>query len=143
MENPAKAVGGQLGTYAYAERTAGQIVKDIVENAQEIIRSEVRLAKAEIREESRKMMHAGMVLVVGAVIGLYGLGFLFAAASSALALAMPQWAASLIVGGVLGIGGAIGLAVGIERWRQIPKTPEKTIADVKENVEWLKSQTKY
>ena len=117
-------------------------MKDIVASAQEIIRSEVRLAKAEVREETRKAIQAGTALAVGAVLALYGLGFLLWAATDSLAMAMPRWAAALIVGGLLAVIGAIGLSIGLNRWKDVNPSPDKTIADVKENVEWLKRQTK-
>lgn len=144
MEDPAKRATGQLGEYGYAtrDRSAGEIVKDIVASAQDIIRSEVRLAKAEIREESRKAMQAGMAFGAGAVMALFGVGFLLATVTALLALVMPWWAASLIVGGVLAIAGTIGIIAGINRWKEVHPTPEKTITDVKENVEWLKRQTR-
>lgn len=144
MDNPAKTAAGQLSEYGYTarERPPGEIVKEIIANAQDIIRSEVRLAKAEIREESRKAIQAGTALGAGAVCALYGAGFLLAALAALLALAMPWWAAALIVGGLLAIGGGIAVSVGIERFKHVSPTPGKTIADVKENVEWLKRQTK-
>jgi uncharacterized membrane protein YqjE len=144
MDDPGKAAAGQLGEYGYTarERSAGDIVKDIVADAQDIIRSELRLAKAEIREESKKAMDAGTALGAGAVTALYGLGFVLAGIAALLALVMPWWAAALIVGVVLLIGGAIGIKVGVERWRTVHATPDRTIADMKENAEWLKRQMK-
>jgi len=132
-----------LGEYGYEtqDRSAGEIVKDIVANAQGIIRSEVKLAKTELREQAQKALNAGTMLGVGAVVGLYGLGFLLAAAVAALALVVPWWVAALIVGGVLAIASGALVSVGLGRWKQV-HAPEKTIADVKENVEWLKRQTK-
>lgn len=141
MSDTARRATGQLGEYGYTDRSAGDIVQSIVSNAQEIIRAEVRLAKAEVREEARKALQAGTALGTGAVLALYGLGFILAAAAAALALVMPWWAAALIVGVVLAIAGGIGIGAGIARWKTV-HAPEKTIAEVKENVEWLKQQTR-
>jgi hypothetical protein len=55
---------------------------------------------------------------------------------------LPWWAAALIVGAVLAIAGGIGISAGLARWKTVHAAPDKTIADVKENVEWLKRQTK-
>ena len=144
MDDAGKRATGQLGEYGYGarERSAGDIVKEIVANAQDIIRSEVRLAKAEIREESSKAISASTALGTGAVLALYGLGFLLAGLTAALALVMPWWAAALIVGAVLAIGGAIGISAGLKRWKAVHATPDRAIADVKENAEWLKRQLK-
>ncbi len=141
MDDAGRRSGGEMGSYAGKDRSAGEIVKDIVANAHEIIRAELRLAKAEVREEGRKAIHGGTVLAAGAVTGLYGIGFVLAAITAALALVMPWWAAALIVGGVLVIAGAIALQLGLKRWKQA-HTPEKAVTEMKENVEWLKRQTK-
>jgi uncharacterized membrane protein YqjE len=144
MSDPAKRAAGQVSEYGYdtRERSAGEIVKDILASAQDIIRSEVRLAKAEIREETQKAIAAGILLGAGAVVALYALGFLLSAGTYALALILPMWAAVLIVGGVLAIAAGAMVSVGLARWKLVHTTPEKTINDVKENVEWLKRQTK-
>ncbi len=145
MDEAGRGAIGQLGEYGYTpprERSVGEIVKDILANVQEIIRSEVRLAKSEIRDESKKAMEAGLMLGTGAVLGLYGTGFLLAAAVAALALVMPWWGAALIVGFALALAGALALGIGVARWKQVHPAPAKTISDVKENVEWLKRQTK-
>ncbi len=124
------------------ERSVIDIVKDIVANVQEIIRSEVRLATVEMREKAAQTGKAGAMLAAGVVVGLYGIGFLLAGIYNAIATALPAWASALIVGGVLAIiaGGMIG--AGRKRLKQVNPTPQQTVASVKENVEWIKSQTK-
>lgn len=144
MGDAAKHSTGQLNEYGQVQRehrSPGEIVRDIVANAQDIIRAEVKLAKTEIREESQKAISASAMLVAGGVIALYGLGFLLAAITAALALVMPFWAAALIVGALLAAGGGAGIALGLQHWKKV-HAPRKTIEDVKENVEWLKHQTK-
>lgn len=143
MDDTARAAGGQLGAYARGEtrdRTTVDLVKDIIANAQEMIRSEVRLAKAEIREEAGKTWTAAQTLLIGAGAGLFALGFVLTAVAQLLAQYMPSWVATLVVGVVLGIAAAIMISKGRGQIR-VPK-PEKTIENVKENVEWMKSQTK-
>ncbi len=145
MDDPAIRATGQLGEYASTgprdERSIGEIMRDIMGHAQEIIRSEIRLAKTEMREEGAKAARAGIAGAVGAVVGLYGLGFLLLACVYALSIVMPNWAAALIVGFVLAVMGGIGLLMGRERWRSVHK-PDRTIGEMKENVQWLKHPTK-
>jgi uncharacterized membrane protein YqjE len=123
-------------------RPVTQVLQDIVGNVQEIVRSEVRLAKAELREEAVKAKSSGLLLGAGAVIGLYAGGCLLLGIIHALALRMPMWGASLFVGGVLAIFAAILLGMGKNRIREVNPMPERTIDTVKENVEWAKQQTK-
>jgi uncharacterized membrane protein YqjE len=144
MEDPAIRATGQLGEYASVsreERTMGQIVRDIAAQAEEIVRSEIRLAKTEIREEGAKAVQGAIVGAAGAVIGLFGFGFLLLACVYALSLVMPSWAASLITGFALVVIAGIFLALGRERWQAVHK-PDRTIGEMKENIQWLKDQTK-
>ena len=119
----------------------GEIMRDIVAHAEEIIRAEIRLAKTEIRQEGAKAIQGATVSAAGAIVGLFGFGFLMLACVYALSLAMPNWAAALIVGFVLTIICGLLLAVGRQRWQAVHK-PDRTIGEMKENVEWLKRPTK-
>ncbi len=123
------------------ERPTSEILKDIVASAQEIIRSEMRLAKVEIKEEGKKAVQAGVVSAVAAVLGLFGLGFLLLCAMFALAIVMPLWLAALIIGVVLVIPAGGFAAAARARWRML-QPPEKTIGSLKEDAEWLKRQTR-
>ncbi|WP_454041643.1 phage holin family protein [Cellulosimicrobium sp. Marseille-Q8652] len=119
--------------------TVGQLVERLSEQATRLVRSEIALAKAELKE---KATHAGVgigMLVVGAVLVLYGLGFLFASGMEGLATVMPTWLAALIVGLVLVLV-AGGLAfVGVKQLqRGVPPTPTAAVDSIKEDVETIK-----
>jgi uncharacterized membrane protein YqjE len=116
------------------------VFRDIITNVQEMIRSEVRLARVEIREETSKTMRAGAMLGAGAVMALFAAGFLLTCIAQFLSLYMPDWAAALVVAVAMGVPGAVLIMKGRERLR-VPM-PEKTIENVKENVEWMKNQTR-
>jgi len=149
--NPAKEAAGNLSSYAYSsakqggavpgERSIADIVKDTLSNVQDIIRSEVQLAKIEIKEEASKASAAGVMFAAAAVTGLLGLAFCCLCVVYALTLVMPAWAAALIVGVGLFIIAGIALSIGRERWKKV-KMPEKTIFTVKEDVAWTHSPNK-
>jgi len=125
-----------------SERSFADLLRDIVRDLQEIIRSEVRLARTEIGEEIGKAKSAGMALAMAAVTGLFGLAFLLLAAVYALALVLPNWAAALIVGGVMALIAAVSLGTGKKRMKEIHPKPERTVETIKENVAWAKQQAK-
>ncbi len=146
MQDPAREATGKLGSYAYSssdtpERSMSDVLRDALNNVQDIVRSEVRLAKIEVRDEVTKASSAGKLFGAAAVLGFYGIGFLFLCCVYALALAIPAWAAALIVGGVLAIVAGVCAMSGIARWKQI-RMPEKTAFTVKEDVEWIRNQNK-
>ncbi len=146
MGDPAIRAGGQLGEYGTmqrpGERPFSEIVSDIIGHAQEIVRSEVRLAKVEIKEEVSKAARASTMLVAGAVLGLLALGFILWTVAYALSLVMPMWAGTLIVGVVVGIAAGALASAGLAKIRQVSPKPEKAVGEVKEDVQWLKQQTK-
>jgi uncharacterized membrane protein YqjE len=144
MDDPARAVGGTLGDYVYQqggrERPMSEVFRDIVSNLQEMVRSEVRLARAEIREETSKTVRAGAMLAAGGVLGISASMFLLVCVAQLLSLTMPSWAASLIVGLAVGVAAAILISNG--RKGLVMPTPDRAIESVKENVEWMKNQTR-
>lgn len=143
MDDTARTAGGKLGEVGYGsrtERSTADLVRDIISNVQEMIRSEVRLAKAEVRSEAAKTISGAKKLGVGAVLGLFALGFILVCVTQLLAMVMPAWVATLLVGLVLGATAAAMIAKG-RREIRVP-TPGKTIENLKENVEWMKNQTR-
>ena len=121
-------------------RTMSEVLQDIVANVQEIVRSEFRLAKVEIHEETTKAVRSSIPLVMGVLLSLYALGFILLAVVHALSLVVDAWLAALIVGfGVLVIS-MILVSVGRKRFKQVKVLPEKTVVTVKENVQWAKHQ---
>lgn len=126
---------------ATQERSISDVLQDIVGNIQDIVRSEVRLAKSEVREEFVKVKAAAPLLVAGAVGGLLAAFFLAWAAFAALSLVLPMWAAALIVAGLLGLVGGLTASAGVKTLQKV-NPPQHTIASVKENVQWVKQQVK-
>jgi tetrahydromethanopterin S-methyltransferase subunit C len=124
------------------ERSFAELFQDIVVNVQEIIRSEFRLAKAEVREEADKARKSVSMLGAGMVIGLYALGFLLLAAVYGLETVVPSWLAALIVGAAVAIVATVLLNMGRNRIKQVHPVPEKTVATLKENVQWAKHQVR-
>jgi len=125
-----------------SERTFSDVVQDIVGNIQHIIRSELQLAKTEVKEETAKAGKAAGIMGAGGVLGLYAGGFVLLTLARALETVMAPWLASLIVAVLAGAGAFVAISAGRSRMKQVHPSPDKTIRTVKENVEWAKDQTK-
>ena len=119
-------------------RSVPEVLQDIVGNIQEIF----RLAKAEVKEEVSKAAPPLTMIVVGAAIGFYALGFLIFTLVMGLATVMATWLAALIVGAVLGLMALVMITTASKRLKQVNKVPERTIETMKENVQWAKNQIK-
>ena len=121
-------------------RSLAEVLQDIVANIQEIFRSEFRLAKAEINEETAKAVRSSVPLVIGVLLSLYALGFLLLAIVHGLSTVIQPWLAALIVGVAVLVVAIALISAGRKRFKQVRVVPEKTIGTMKENVQWAKSQ---
>jgi uncharacterized membrane protein YqjE len=120
-------------------RSVTEVLQDIVANVQEIVRSEFKLARTEIGEQATRAAKSSAPLGSGIVLGLYALGFILLAIVYALEMVVAAWLAALIVGAAVAVVAAILVSVGRKRLEQV-KMPERTMASVKENVQWAKNQ---
>ena len=125
------------------DRPIGELLRQLSQETTTLVRQELELAKAEVREKGRKAGPGiGMVGAAG-VVGLLALGALTAFLILALDGAMPNWAAALIVAAVYGAIAAVLYFLGRERVKEAgPPVPEQTVDSVKEDVEWAKTQAK-
>src|SRR6202035_1099017 len=89
-----------------SDRSISSVLRDIVQNIQDIVRSELRLAKIEIGEELTKAKTAVVLLGISALGGFLAVFFALIAAVFALSKIVPNWAAALIVAAAMGIGAA-------------------------------------
>ena len=124
------------------ERSVSDVLQDILRDVQEILRSEVRLAKAEIRQEATRAAASALWVAVGVVGVVSAWIFLLWTAAYALATILPMWAATLAVTVAMAGVGSVLIAVGLRRLRRISPMPERAIESFKENLEWMKQPTK-
>jgi hypothetical protein len=104
----------------------------------ELITLEIALARAEVKAKARNAAIGGALLVIAAVDGLFLIAALVTAVILAVALAVPGWAAALVVAGFLAIVALVAMVIGISLLRRsVPPLPRQAIETSKENVEWL------
>ena len=100
----------------------GSLLGNVVQDAQDLIRGEIRLARAELDQKLRGVIIAAIFLLGGALLAFAGLVVFLQGIAAALALAITTWAASLIVGLVIV---AIG---GLFAWSGLGKLSLKSLA---------------
>jgi len=123
------------------ERSAGDIVQDVVRDVGDIVRGEIRLARAEISEKAGKAGKAGGLFGGAAVCGLFAGACLVTACIAALALAMPLWLAAALMFVLLACAGGAFYAGARSRLKQIDPVPERTVQTAKDTVQWAKHRT--
>ena len=124
------------------DRPVGELLKQLSNETTTLVRQELELAKAEVREKAGKA-GPGFGMWGGAgVTAFLALGSLTAFLILALDGAMPNWLAALIVGLIYAaIAGFLYLR-GKERLQEAgPPIPEQTIETVKEDLQWAKHPT--
>ena len=123
------------------ERPVGDLVKEATEQAQTLIRQEVELAKVELTEKGKKAgMGAGMFGGAG-LFCLFAFAALTAAFIGAVDLAVPFWAAALIVAAVYcAIAGVLALTGKNKVQEATPPVPEEAVDNMKEDVAWTKQR---
>jgi uncharacterized membrane protein YqjE len=124
------------------QRSVPELLHDIIGNFQAIVRSEFKLAKAELSEAASRAAKPASTLGAGLALGFYALGFLLLAAIYALSLVMATWLASLIVGGLLAVISLATVTSSAKKLKSLNPRPEKTIQTLQENVQWAKDQIK-
>jgi uncharacterized membrane protein YqjE len=124
-----------------SDEPIGALVHRLSEQIPELVRSELRLAQAELSEKGKRAgIGIGMFSGAG-LLALFGLGTLIATAILALDLVLPAWLAALIVALViLAIAGVLALIGKKEVQQATPAAPERTIASVKEDVATVKGK---
>lgn len=117
----------------------GVLVHRLSEQIPELIRSEVRLAQAELAEKGKRAgIGLGMFSAAGVLV-FFGLATLITTAVLALALVLPAWAAALVVTGVLFVVAAIAAMVGRGRVREAtPAKPELAMESVRRDLAAIK-----
>lgn len=124
------------------ERSVSDVVQDIVRNLQDMVRSELRLAKVEIRQEVRRAASSSVWIAAGTVGAVSAWSFLLWTLTYALATRMPMWTATLVVAVVMAVAAVVLILGGIRRVKRIQPVPQRTVESVKENLEWMKQPTK-
>ncbi|GCB50390.1 phage holin family protein [Streptomyces sp. NL15-2K] len=121
--------------------SVGELVGQASEQLSRLVRQEVALAKEELAEKGRRAGRGGGLLGAAGAVGYAGLLALAATAAAALSLALPVWAAALIVTAVLfALAGLLAATGRAQLRRAAPPTPEETLGSVRADVEEIKGR---
>jgi len=128
------------------DMSTAQLLERLTEQTSLLVRQEVQHATAEMKEKGTRLGIGLGLSGAGAVVALFGVGALVAAAVLALDLVLAAWLAALIVGVVIVAVGAVGAVlalVGVQRARAaVPPMPEDTMASVQRDVQTVKENVK-
>ncbi|OCB57111.1 hypothetical protein A5722_11620 [Mycobacterium vulneris] len=120
------------------EASTTELLGRLQEQTTRLLRDELRLAQREFQESARHAgIGAGLISAAG-LLAVLGLMTVVAAAVAAIALALPIWAAALIVAAVLFSGAAVAAMVSRSQTRQVPQPATESVDSVKQDLDELK-----
>src|SRR5262245_49410235 len=137
---PACTVGVVMNT---DPRSLGELFADLTRDTRALLQQQIQLAKVELAQNASRMRGSVMLIAAGGLIAYGGLLAIVAAVVLGLiAIGLAAWAAALLGGVVLaGVGYAL-LRAGLAALHPRDLAPQQTIETLKENAQWLKTQTR-
>ena len=131
------------------ENTLPELVRELRDEVSTLMRQEVALAKAELRENGKLMVKNTIFIAIGAVLAFAGLLFLLLALMEALGIALVKagaqvevalWLAPLIIAFVVAIIGWALIVKGRTAISRHELTPRKSLEALRDHRFWLKQK---
>jgi membrane protein len=125
------------------DRSLGEMFSELSRDFQTLMHQEFQLARLELTEKAARMRR-GLVFMIGGGLLAYG-GFLAVIAGIVLGLiaaGLPAWLGAFLAGVVLAGLGYLFIHWGMTSLRPKELTPHHTIDTLKEDAQWLRTQTK-
>jgi uncharacterized membrane protein YqjE len=135
------AVGdSRQNTSSESSESIGSLLGGLLKDLQELVRGEMNLARAEIREDVASAGKGAATLAGSALVGVTGFIFTMLAVTYLLNQEMRMWIAAGIVGLSLLLIAAILFFIGKSKLSATNLKPDQTIDSLKEDREWARQQ---
>ena len=123
-----------------ADKSLGELFSELASEFNDLTRTQIELAKTEMRNEASKAGRVAGMFGGAAVAGYMALVLLSFAAAWGLANVMNEGWAFLIVGAVYAIVAGVLYLRGRTRARDVNLVPEGTVESIKEDVQWARQK---
>lgn len=124
-----------------ADRSLGPLFNQLAQDSSALIRQEIALAKAEVRQSISQTTNGAVKL--GVAVALLSVGGLVLTTFLVLLLGHlldNYWISALIVGVIFSIIGALLALGGLRRLKDVQVTPQDTIETLKADRDWAKAE---
>lgn len=146
--NPTQAASQQRIQTQADVRSAGDLLRELSNEASMLVRQEIDLAKLEMSETLNRMLKNIAWIAVGGAVAYAGFLALVQAAVNGLGIGMWQgislnwvaWLAPLIIGVVIAVIGYVMIQSAISSLKKQNIVPEKTLETMRENKQWLENR---
>jgi hypothetical protein len=129
-----------VGREPTSDQSVGELISGIAQDLSTLMRQELDLAKAEVRQEATKAGKAAGMLGGAGLAGWMVALFLSFTLVYLLDSSIDAGWAALIVALIWAVIGAVLFVIGRNRLKSVDPTPHRTVDTVKEDVQWLKSR---
>jgi uncharacterized membrane protein YqjE len=118
------------------------LLRQLADDGSSLVRSEIDLAKVELKESGRHFALDGIKIVAAASIAWIGLLAVIAAAIIGLGVALDgmYWLSALIVGALFLVIGGVLAKLGIDGMKKNSVAPESTMRSIKRDREMVKRE---
>ena len=123
-----------------SQRSLGSLISEVTTDLSTLMRQELDLAKAEMKEEAAKTGKAAGMMGGAGFAGYMVALFLSLTLWAALANGMDEGWAALIVAVIWAVVGAVLFVTGRKRLREVHPKPERTVDTLKEVPDALKGR---
>lgn len=125
------------------DRSLGELFSDLSQQTAELIRQEMRLAKAELSEKAAGAGKHAMMIGAGLAFGLAAVVTVAAALALLLVDAgLEPWVSAAITAAAMGATAFVLAQSGLSALRRNTIVPVATMHSLKETTQWLKTGTR-
>lgn len=130
-------------------RTIGSLLRELMDEARELLKQEVTLAKTEAKEKVSVLGQNGAYLAAGGLVAFAGVLFILGGVSALLSAVLEnaglspdtaRWLGPAIVGLVVAMIGYILVHKALKTLKEGSLKPEKTIQSLQEDKQWIQQQ---
>jgi hypothetical protein len=136
-------------TATHETRTIGTLLRELFDEARELLRQEIALAKTEAGEKASILGRNVAFIAAGGFVAFAGFIFILAGLSVLVAWGLrsaglsgetAMWLGPMIVGLVVAMVGYVLVNKGLKKLKDGSLKPERTIRSVKEDKEWTQQK---
>lgn len=124
------------------DHTMRELIGRLSHESSVLLAQELELAKTEVAQHGASAGAGAALVGIGGAFGLLGFAAFTAAVILAIALALPSWAAALIVAVAYGLVAGLSALAGGQRVKRAWPLAPQTLQTVKENIAWISRRAK-
>jgi CHASE3 domain sensor protein len=123
-----------------AESDVGTLIKGAFQDLEKLATQHIKLFKKELTEDAKKAGEGFLSLLIGLnVFFIGGVLLAFALAHGLKNAGLSDWAAYLLVGVLVCIGGGVALFLALNRLKAASNVAPKSLEEIEEDAKWLKN----